>query len=103
MQLQQSDIATTKMTSKGQVVIPEEIRDSLHLEPGAKFIVIAAADSDSIVFKKINPPAMQDINKLLKASQKIAKEHRFTRQEIDDTVKEVRAANRKSAPKKSKK
>ena len=31
-------LATTKLSSKGQVVIPEEIRNRLGLETGAQFV-----------------------------------------------------------------
>ena len=35
-----SSIATTKLSSKDQVVIPEEIRERLGLKPGTKFVVL---------------------------------------------------------------
>jgi AbrB family looped-hinge helix DNA binding protein len=38
-----SEAATTKLSSKGQVVIPEEIRKKLGLEPGAQFVVLGEA------------------------------------------------------------
>ena len=37
-------LATTKLSSKGQVVIPEEIRNQLNLHPGDQFIVVAEKD-----------------------------------------------------------
>ena len=40
---------TTTLSSKGQVVIPEEIRAQLGLEPGAQFVVIA--DRDVVIFR----------------------------------------------------
>ena len=33
-------LATTKMSSKGQVVIPEEIRKRLGLKAGSQFVVV---------------------------------------------------------------
>src|SRR5437763_236910 len=36
-------LATTRMSSKGQVVIPEAIREELGLEPGAQFVAVNAA------------------------------------------------------------
>jgi AbrB family looped-hinge helix DNA binding protein len=38
-EVQLSEAATTNLSSKGQVVIPEEIRDRLGLKPGAQFVV----------------------------------------------------------------
>ena len=37
-------VATTRMSSKGQVVIPESIRKRLDLKAGAQFLVIGDAD-----------------------------------------------------------
>ena len=39
-----SEAATTTLSSKGQVVIPEEIRVRLGLKTGAQFVVGAARD-----------------------------------------------------------
>ena len=36
-----ADLSTTKMSSKGQVVIPDAIRKRLGLEPGDQFVVMA--------------------------------------------------------------
>ena len=88
-----SDISTTKMTSKGQVVIPEEIREYMHLESGAKFIVMATGDS--IIFKKVAPIPQKDIRKLLKASQDLAKKYKFNEKEIPDVISNVRKAKKK--------
>ena len=37
-------IETTKMSSKGQIVIPEEIRNRLGLKTGDKFLVLGDKD-----------------------------------------------------------
>ena len=39
------DIATTRLSSKGQVVIPEAIRKRLGLEPGTEFVVLGENDT----------------------------------------------------------
>ena len=43
--------ATTKMSSKGQVVIPEAIRNALGLEAGSEFVVVA--EGDVVILKTI--------------------------------------------------
>ena len=58
-----TELATTKMSSKGQVVIPEEIRKRLGLEAGAQFVVVA--DKDTVIMKAISPPSMDEFDTLL--------------------------------------
>jgi len=89
MNLKLSNVSITKMTSKGQVVIPEEIRTHMHLEPGTKFIVMAI--DDSIVLKKITPIPKNDLKPLLKASRKLAKEYNLQQSDINDTIKVIKA------------
>jgi len=50
-----STIATTKLSSKGQVVIPERIRKKLGLEPGTEFVVLG--DKDVVVLKTVKAPS----------------------------------------------
>ena len=45
------NIEITKMTSKGQVVIPQDIRERKEIEEGEKFIVYDT--DDSIVLKRV--------------------------------------------------
>ena len=47
-------LATTRMSSKGQVVIPEFICKRLNLKEGAQFIVVG--DADVVILKAVVPP-----------------------------------------------
>ncbi len=64
-----SIFGTTKMTTKGQVVIPEEIRTVLDLAIGDKFIVSVV--EDVIIFKKLAPTPQKELKRLLKKAQGI--------------------------------
>jgi len=55
-------VATTKLSSKGQVVIPEEIREALGLAPGAQFIVLG--DGDVVILKRIATPTRGELRAL---------------------------------------
>ncbi len=39
-----SNVSTTKLSSKGQVVIPEDIRKKLNLKTGTRFVVVGDKD-----------------------------------------------------------
>ena len=61
-------IGTVKMSSKGQIVIPQGIRDKLHVGEGTIFSVIG--DKDTLILKKVNIHSKEE---LIKSLQKIAK------------------------------
>jgi len=58
-----------KMSSKGQIVIPQEIRAEINASEGTIFAVISG--KDSIVLKKVAIPSKED---LINELQNIAKE-----------------------------
>lgn len=56
-------IATTRMSSKGQVVIPEEIREKLGLHPGTQFAVLGARGM--IILRPLTAPSLEEFDKLV--------------------------------------
>ena len=66
-----NETATTTLSSKGQVVIPEEIRDRLGLKAGAQFVVIA--ERDVVIFKVLEPPSVREFATLLGRARQAAK------------------------------
>jgi len=82
--------ATTKLSSKGQVVIPEEIRKRLGLEPGAQFVVVG--EGDVVVLKALNPPRMTDFKALLDKAAKSAEDAGLRPSDVDEAIREVRSS-----------
>lgn len=80
--------ATTTLSSKGQVVIPEEIRVQLGLEAGAQFVVIA--DRDVVIFKLLEPPSLKEFATLVGRARQVAKATSLTRADVANAVKKVR-------------
>ena len=81
--------ATTKLSSKGQVVIPEEIRKRLGLQPGAQFLVLG--EGDVVVLKALKAPQMSEFQTLLDRAQQSAEAAGLTSDEVEDATREVRA------------
>ena len=54
-----SEIELTKLSSKGQVVIPQTVREELGLEEGETFAVIGR--DDTIVLKKLQMPSKKEV------------------------------------------
>ena len=81
-----SNPATTRMSSKGQVVIPEEIRDRLGLTAGTQFVVIG--DNGVVILKTLGPPRMSDFDDLVSHARRQARKAGLKR---SDVAKAVRA------------
>ena len=81
-------VATTKMSSKGQVVIPEDIRRRLELDTGTQFIVLG--EDDVVILKMVRPPAMGDFDRLVKKAKKQARAAGLTRRKLSAAISRVR-------------
>jgi len=84
-------IRTTKMSSKGQVVIPEDIRNQLKLKTGDQFVVVG--DKDTVVLKAISPPPVDEFEYLLKYARQQARKVGLKRSDIKKAVAKVRGKN----------
>ncbi len=82
-------LATTRMSSKGQVVIPESIRKRLNLLEGAQFLVVG--DGDVVILKVVVPPDMAEFDALIKQARQQAKEAGLTSSDITSAVAKARA------------
>jgi AbrB family looped-hinge helix DNA binding protein len=84
-----ANVATTKLSSKGQVVIPENIRKKLRLKAGAQFVVIG--DNDVVILKTISPPTMNEFDDLITKARKSAKQVELTKTDIKQAIAKVRS------------
>jgi AbrB family looped-hinge helix DNA binding protein len=81
-------VSTTKLSSKGQVVIPESIRKKLHLKTGAQFVVVA--DKDVVILKNISAPSLDEFDNLIAKARRSAKEAGLKKADIKDAIAKVR-------------
>ena len=83
-------VATTKMSSRGQVVIPEQIRKSLSLETGTQFIVLG--EGDVVVLKTISPPSVREFDSVIGRAREQAKAAGMVPEDIDEAIRQSRQA-----------
>jgi len=81
-------LATTKLSSKGQVVIPEEIRNQMGLHAGDQFLVVA--EKGVMILKIIEKPDMRQFNELITKTRKLAKLSGITEQALSSIIKKAR-------------
>ena len=83
-----ANVSTTKMSSKGQIVIPDIIRKRLNLKPGAQFVVVG--DKDVVILKNISPPALNEFDDLIAEARRKAKKVGLKKSDILDAVRTAR-------------
>ena len=87
------NVATTRLSSKGQVVIPEVIRETLNLHEGAQFVVFG--EGDIIIFKSIEKPSFSEFDGLITKARHQAKAAGLTANDGKNAIKTARKVRKK--------
>jgi AbrB family looped-hinge helix DNA binding protein len=82
--------STTKLSSRGQVVIPEEIRNRLGLEPGDQFVVVG--EGNVVILKTVEPPNAKKLKALMDKVQAAAEAAGVTPEDVERAIREARAS-----------
>jgi AbrB family looped-hinge helix DNA binding protein len=86
-----------KMSSKGQIVIPQGIREEVCASEGTIFAVISG--KDSIVLKKIEMPSKEDLicelQKIAKEGAKRAEKFGIKETDIPNLIQKIRINKKK--------
>ncbi len=77
-------IEVTSMSSRGQVVIPQKLRESLGLREGEKFAVIG--EDRTLVFQRLEAPSFSGFEKLLEKTREFAKNKGIKESDVKDAI-----------------
>ena len=80
--------STARMSSKGQVVIPEEIRKRLGLTAGVQFVVVG--DADVVILKRLDAPDLAEFDNLIREARRQARLAGMKRSDIREAISRVR-------------
>jgi AbrB family looped-hinge helix DNA binding protein len=81
-------IATTKMSSKGQVVIPEDIRKRLGLKAGSQLVVMAG--KDAVILKAIAVLSLDKFDELMVEARRQARRAGLKQADIRRVIAQAR-------------
>lgn len=84
-----AELATTRLSSKGQVVIPEDVRERLGLKPGDQFVVVA--EGDVVILKTISPPSMKEFDGLVLKARSQARRAGLKPSDLNAAIQKVRS------------
>ena len=89
-------IETTKMSSRGQIVIPQDIREEIKASEGTVCSVVSA--KDTIILKKVYTPSKEDLIRELEAiaaeGRKRAEKLGIRESDVPELVQKVRKSKR---------
>ena len=78
-----------KMSPKGQLVVPQDIREEEDFEPGDRFIAMPV--KEGVLFKKVEMPNVKvEFEKLSKEIQEQFKKQKVTSKDVSEAVKWAR-------------
>ncbi len=75
-----------KMSEKGQLVVPKDIRKEEHFQPSDKFIAIPI--KDGVIFKKIEIDLEKEYDDLKKRVRERFEEEEISEDEVEKAIKE---------------
>lgn len=84
------EVEFTKLSSKGQVVIPQDIRKDMKLKKGTPFAV--TKQKDTIILKKMKFP--ENWEQVTSPFREAAEKSGFTQEDLNKLIKEVRKSKR---------
>ena len=85
-------LAVTKTSVKGQLVIPQKIRQALGIKDGQLMLVYAAGDK--IILRKVEAPELGLFSMLAEPIRVRVKERKITRKDVERAIKEIRRRTR---------
>ena len=78
-----------KMSPKGQLVVPQDIREAEDFEPGDRFIAMPV--KEGVLFKKVEMPNVKaEFEKLSKEIQEQFKRQKVNKNDVKEAVKWAR-------------
>jgi len=84
-----AETTITKVSTKGQVVIPQNLREEMMIKAKDEFLIYG--ENDTILMKKIVKPKLEEsFIELNKRLSKKMKQNKITRKDVEEAIKEVR-------------
>lgn len=78
-----------KMSPKGQLVVPQEIREMEEFQPGDRFVPLAI--KEGVVFKKVEIPDVKlEFEKLSKEIEAQFKKQKIEQKDVEEAVRWAR-------------
>ena len=88
-----SAVDVTSLSTKGQVVIPQSIRDDLKMKPGAKLMVVS--DGENVLIRPLEVPKLETFKALVRESRAYARRAGLKKEDVGKAVRKARNTGRR--------
>ncbi len=78
----------TRLSSKGQIVLPKTVREAQNLTSGDVFTVLA--DEDTIILQKVQLPSQEEFEAVMAKGREFAWQKGIKREDVVRAVNELR-------------
>lgn len=84
-----TNVVFSKMSSKGQIVVPKSLREILGLHEGELFALFG--EKDTIILKRIDVPSQNDLERILQWGHEYAKKKGIKENDVIKAITEARS------------
>jgi bifunctional DNA-binding transcriptional regulator/antitoxin component of YhaV-PrlF toxin-antitoxin module len=85
----EGDIELVKMSNKGQLVVPFDVRQTANLTPGERFMAFPV--EEGVLFKKVNIPKVKlNFNSLAKEIEAQFKKNNISKSDVKGAIRWAR-------------
>ena len=84
-----TNVVFSKMSSKGQIVVPKSLREMLGLHEGELFALFG--EKDTIILKRIDVPSQNDLERILQWGHEYAKKKGIKENDVIKAITEARS------------
>lgn len=85
-------VKVTSVSSKGQVVIPSDIREKLGISSGTNMLVLT--DGSNLLLKPISAPKLKSFERLIRDSREFTTKKKLTRRAVAKIIRSVQNEGR---------
>ncbi len=82
------EVMLTRMSSKGQIVIPKALRELMGIKEGEVFAMFG--EDDTIILKRVDLPSDEEFETLLRWGSEYARKRRIEREDVERAIEDER-------------
>ena len=82
------EVMLTRMSSKGQIVIPKALRELMDIKEGEVFAMFG--EEDTIILKRVDLPSDEEFEILLRWGSEYARKRRIEREDVERAIEDER-------------